>query len=586
MTEDRKQMTENTRRKAEACFEPFGCAQGKLRRRGRNSVLCPLFCVLCCLAGCAPRDYKADADAQVYRIIDRKWRDEFGPKANYRVSDVEPLPDDIQIAKTIPAGSVLSLSQAVAIATAHNRDYQTEKELLYTMALDLRLTRHQFETQYLGGLSSGYGADWNDSAVGLETNLGFNRLLAAGTMISAKVSAAYVDVLTGNMRSGLASVLTATVTQPLLRGSDPAVVLENLTQAERDMLYQLRLFGRFRKTFVVLVITQYYEVLKLRDLVKNAESHYSGLAWLSERVEKLVHAGRLPTFELDRVRQEMLQARDTHVQAQKQYERLFDQFKIMLGLPTKAEFQLDQGVLDALKAPETAYPDFEEADALQTALAGRLDLANRADAVADARRHVYVAADALRAELNLTGTGDFVSGQRGNRRTVRGVTEDYLLDLDLNLPLDRVAEQNVYRKALLTLSRSQREYELAADMVTMEVRQAFRDMKEAAERYKLQSEALKVAQERFRKTYLLMQYGRASSRRVLDAQRDLYDAQNQATEALVNYTVGMLSFYRDTDILQVRPDGMWEKGPTEAARLAEAQGSVTAAGNVKGIVRP
>lgn len=55
-----------------------------------------------------------------------------------------------------------------------------------------------------------------------------------------------------------------------------------------------------------------------------------------------------------------------------------------------------------------------------------------------------------------------------------------------------------------------------------------------------------------------MQYGRASSRRVLNAQNDLFDAQNAATEALVNYTVATLNFYRDTGVLRVRPDGMWQ----------------------------
>lgn len=529
-------------------------------RAKRTMVYSALFSLaaLCGLAGCGLQDYKADADQKVYAIIGQKWQPQFGPQANYRVSDTPPSPNDIQVEKAVPVSGVLTLPQAVAIATAHNRDYQTQKELLYTAALDLRLTRHQFATQYFGGLSGGYGADWNDSAVGFETNFGFNRLLAAGTMISAKVSAAYVDVLTGNMRSGLASVLTATITQPLLRGSDPAVVLENLTQAERDALYQIRSFSRFRKMFVVLVITQYYEVLKLHDLVRNAEAHYKTLASLSERVETLTNAGRLPTFELDRVRQEMLQAQDAYVQARKEYQLLLDQFKIVLGLPTQAEFQLDEGVLDTLKATQMTYPDFEETEGIQAALARRLDLVNSADAIADAKRQVYVAADALRAELNLTGTADVVSSERGNRRTVRVVTEDYLLDLDLNLPLDRVAEQNVYRKALLTLNQRQREYELASDTITMEVRQAFRDLQEAAERYQLQSEGLKLAQERFRKTYLLMQYGRASSRRVLAAQRDLFDAQNEATEAVVNYTVAMLNFYRDTGILQVRPDGMWE----------------------------
>jgi len=196
---------------------------------------------LYCLAGCTRQNYKAEADKHVYQIIDHKWQDEFGTKANYRISDVTPSPNDIQIGRTIPSGSVLSLAQAVAIGT---------------------------ETQYFGGFSGGYDADWNDEVVGLEGNLGFNRLLATGTFISTQISTAWLDVLSGNMEGGIASVLTATVTQPLLRGADHKVVTENLTQAERDVLYQIRLFNRFRKTFVVSIITQYYQVLELYDLTR------------------------------------------------------------------------------------------------------------------------------------------------------------------------------------------------------------------------------------------------------------------------------------------------------------------------------
>jgi len=470
---------------------------------------------------------------------------------------VAPSPSDIQIEKTIPAGGVLSLPRAVAIATAHNRDYQLQKETLYTMALDLRLARHQFETQFFAGMSGGYNADWNDEGWGLEANSGFNRLLATGTLISAKLSTAWLDVLTGNLKGGLASVLTATVIQPLLRGSDPKVVLENLTQAERDTLYQVRAFNRFRQTFVVSVIAQYYQVLEQYDLARNAESNYNTLALLYGRVEKLTNAGRLPMLELDRVRQEMLKARDIHVQARKEYESLLDLFKITLSVSTTVEFQLDVGELEALRAAEMTKPDFVEAEVVEAALLRRLDLVNTAEAVIDAQRKVFVAADALRADLSVSGTSNVVSQQQGSRQTLKAA--DYNLDFELGLPLDRVAEQNVYRKALITLNQRQREYELAADTIKLEVRQSYRDLAEAAERYSIQSEALKMAQERFRKTNLLMQYARVSSRRVLAAQGDLFEAQNEATRALVNYANATLNFYSDTGVLQVRPDGMWER---------------------------
>ncbi|MFZ2145893.1 MAG: TolC family protein [Sedimentisphaerales bacterium] len=514
---------------------------------------------LCSLAGCTQHNYKKEADEKVYNIIDEKWQKDFGTKVNYKISDTAPAPNDIQIEKAVPTSGVLSLSQAVALATAHNREYQTQKEALYIKALDLSLTRHEFERQFFVGAGGGYSTDRNDAVLGIEANFGFNQLLANGARIGANLAATWADVLTGNLRGGLSSLLNITITQPLLRGSERRVVLENLTQAERNTLYEVRLFNRFRKTFVVSIISQYYGVLQQHDEVQNAWRNYNSLSQVYERVEKLANAGRVPQFELDRVRQDKLQALDTCIQAEKGYKQALDEFKIALSLRTTVEFQLDDSELEALRAAEMTEPDFAEAEAIETALLRRLDLANNADAVIDAQRKVFVAADSLRAELNLVRSANAISARRANRQTLGWLREEYDIDLELDLPLDRVPEQHVYRKALITLNQRQREYDQAADMVRLQVRRAYRDLTEAAERYKVQLEGLKLAEKRFNNTFLLLQYGRANSRRVLSAQDDLFDAQNASTRALVDYTIATLKFYRDTEVLHVRPDGMWER---------------------------
>jgi outer membrane protein TolC len=527
---------------------------------GKNRVYLILYSLacLCSWAGCAQHNYKKEADEQVYNIIDQKWRKDFGTQANFKISDTEPLPNDIQIEKAVAASGTLSLSQAVALATTYNREYQTQKEALYIKALDLRLARHEFESQFFGGASRGYTADRNDEVLGIEANYGFNRLLASGTKISINIAAAWVNVLTGNLRSGLTSILSTTVAQPLLRGSRRKVVLENLTQAERDTLYEVRSFNRFRKRFVVSIIGQYYEVLRRFDAVKNARRNYNTLAWLYERLEKLANAGRVPLLELDRARQDKLQALNIYYQAEKDYKQALDEFKITLSLPVKMELQLDENEFEALRTAEKTRPDFSDTEVVEAALLRRLDLTNSADVVIDAQRKVDVAADSLRADANLVGMVSPITARRADRRTLGWTREDYSLDLEFNLPLDRVPEQNVYRKALITLNQRQREYEQAADTVTLEVRQAHRDLTEAAQRYGVLSEGLDLAQKRFNNTFLLLQYGRTSSRRVLRAQNDLFDAQNAAAQALVDYTVATLNFYRDTGVLQVRPDGMWE----------------------------
>ena len=261
---------------------------------------------------------------------------------------------------------------------------------------------------------------------------------------------------------------------------------------------------------------------------------------------------------MDRALQEKLKAFDTSIQAEREYKQALDEFKITLSLPTTAEFQLDENELEALRVAERVKPDFSEAEVIEEALLRRLDMANTADAVIDAQRKVFVAADALRAELNLIGSADAISARRGDRNTLQSFREEYGLGFELDLPLDRVPEQHVYRKALITLNQRQRDYDLASDMVRLEVRQAYRDLEEAAERHKVQLEALELAKTRFNKTYLLLQYSKANSRRVLRAQNDLFEAQNAATQTLVDYTIATLNFYRDTGVLHVRPDGMWE----------------------------
>ena len=52
----------------------------------------------------------------------------------------------IIIEKAVPKSKNVTLAQAVALATAHNHDYQIQKEALYLTALDLTLAKHEFDS--------------------------------------------------------------------------------------------------------------------------------------------------------------------------------------------------------------------------------------------------------------------------------------------------------------------------------------------------------------------------------------------------------------------------------------------------------
>ena len=105
----------------------------------------------------------------------------------------------------------------------------------------------------------------------------------------------------------MSTIFTASVMQPLLRGSERTVVVERLTQAERDTLYRIRTFNRFRKTFVVWVITQYYRALDLVELGEGS-GYYEDTPPESRQVNVLdavYHydlSGRLLSIEQDEIK--------------------------------------------------------------------------------------------------------------------------------------------------------------------------------------------------------------------------------------------------------------------------------------------
>ncbi len=529
----------------------------------KPTVILPVSLILCAagiLTGCKSQnaaDIKTKLDDKVYQMIDRKWQGDFGAKANYRIEGAKPGPNDISTPRMLPAGTTLSLAKAVEFAADHNRSYQTEKEDLYVKALDLRLAKHQFEPLLFGEASTGYVKDGADEAITGGAGIGANQLLKTGTTIGINVAAAWVDVLTGNARSGLSRILTLSIEQPLLRGSNPDIVLENLTQAERNLLYQLRTFSRFRKEFVVSTISQYYFVLQSYDAARNARNNYDTLVDVCGYAEKLATGGRLPQFELDQAVQDKLIAWDTYVQAEKNYGQALDDFKLAIALPTETKVQLDYNDLSVMSSVAMTRPAFSETEAIETALARRLDLSNTLDTINDAERKVLVALDNLRPDLRVVAAAELRSNGVSDPITLGGTKDTSLAGLQFDPHLDKVAEENAYGLAMIVLNQNRRFYEEKVDTVIVEIREVYRDLNEAIQRYKVQSEQLSLAGQRFENTKYLLQYGRANTRDVLDSQRDLYRAQDAATEALVNYTTAMLRFYLDAGILQVRPDGMW-----------------------------
>lgn len=508
------------------------------------------------VAGCmSPEEYRLDADEEVYALIHARRRELVEGGA----FSIDPPPHALR--ERILAGewdptNELSLADCLEIAAENSREYQDRRERLYLTALDLTLERWQFANRpfaSLRGSVAGIGDEAETAAVAGDA--GFTRVLGSGAEIVASLGADLFRIVSTGDGWDAFTNLGLSFTQPLLRGAGERIVLEPLTQAERDLVYEVRAFERFRRTFALDVARAVYDLLRSVDEITNEEQNYRELLKLRERNQAMAEAGRLSRIQADQAYQDELRSEARLLVLRAQLERQRDEFNLFLGLPVQAELRLDPAEFERLESEDDVLQRLDERGAIQYALAARLDFMTTLDQLVDSERSVDIAADALRAGLTLSGDVAAVSEEgRVGRFELDEVV--WATSLSLDLPLDRKAERNAYRRSLIALEAAQRTVEEEGDLIQADVRNALRIAVNAAKDYTIQEGAVELAQRRVESAQLNLDAGRADTRDVLEAREALVEAENALTTALVAFTLARLDLYLQLELLRVDDTGL------------------------------
>ncbi len=569
------------------------------------------------LSACSTTRYRESADKEVYNILEQK-----SPAVPGMIEDVNiephPAPDLSALARIeqqydfmgsevneIGAG-ILTLERALEIAFTHSREYQNQKEQLYLQALSLTLDRHEFAPIFSGEIAAThiwdsdsvdtgslvravdtmtgppalllqqYADAVNSSGVmtrGTEIDIdterttsadgtasfGINMLLKSGARFAADITSNFFTFLTGGSGDSATTAIAASLTQPLLRGAGSDVTTEFLTQAEHDMLYALRDFTDFRRQFAVQVASQYYSVLRARDAAYN---NYQGLKSFEKSLEReraFQAEGLKTAADVARLEESKLQRDLSWTTTVRAYTQALDNFKILLGLPTDTLLVLDGAELIKLKENGINMPSVTPKEAIDVALVTRLDLYTQRDAVEDAERRIKVAANALKPGLDLVLAGQ-VNSKSGNRfESLDFDRSRWTAGVVLDLPLDRKAERNVYRRSLIDYESAIRNASLAEDNVKLDVRNAYRNLLQSEKDYEISKLSLDLNKRRVEEVDLRAELGLGDILSQVDAQNALTAAESSVTGAIVDYHISLLQFWRDLGILYVKENGMWEE---------------------------
>jgi outer membrane protein TolC len=568
--------------------------------------------------------FTADADREVYSLVDKRQEDAVGVKHDARIDHAKPertkrstppqrqepyafvpnpasseVPKSFQTPASQPGeqgGSItdvarrmteqaakasttqpgtreLELSEALAYAFQHARDFQTAKEELYIAALDLTLERHLWTPLFVGEVSTLYTDPPSESEFDqtLETiaQLGVEQRLPYGGTLTAQTVNTLVRDLAAHTTSGESGEILLEADIPLLRGAG-RVAYESRYQAERDLSYAVRTFERFRRSFAVDVAAEYFALQSLRQRIGNAEQSIAGFGRLAEQSRALWEAGRRIQLEVQRAEQDLLVATNDKVDAIEAYQTSLDQFKIRIGMPTEMavdvrlppEVGVEEPAGGASKAEplvdEIRMPDVDEDTAIRVALEHRLDLLNDFDRIGDAVRGVKIAENDILPDLRASSSVLF--GTRPDHLSTTKYTHeetDFTAGLTLELPLDRKAERNALRAAQISKQQADRAFNEARDTVIFQVRRAMRRVRQQESSLAIQIINRDLALVRRRAAEIRAIKGELSNRDVVEAENALLNARNRLAQAQAAYRTAILEFWRDTATLQVDDDGRW-----------------------------
>ena len=275
---------------------------------GNRTLLGILLIVFLVLGlGCSRQHYRLRADREAYGLLSCEANDPRWKINDYRIGidqrsrmfdkhdpDCEPMPpDDPAAARKMrkldegkctkhlgkcgcahcvenshwrqfllrdDEGAVVMTRDAVMeLALLHSPEYQTAKENLYLSALRVSQERFRFDTQFFGSeslYSTASGRWQGQPGTFLENNakVSAEKLFATGGELVVGIANSITWSFAGPDDWHADSLINVAFVQPLLRGAGRRIVLENLTQSERDFLASVRRMAFYRQGFYARII--------------------------------------------------------------------------------------------------------------------------------------------------------------------------------------------------------------------------------------------------------------------------------------------------------------------------------------------
>lgn len=338
------------------------------------------------------------------------------PGGGMIVATGDPAADYLRALESGQVGYRIKLEQAVEFGLVNAREFQDRREDLYLAALPVTQERFNFAAlgffaqdavrRSTGRELAGGGERWTLNSTG-----GVSKLFPTGALLLVRLANQVVVDLSGDNPTTTVGNLTLSLAQPFLRDGGRAVTLEPLTLTERNLLYAMRSYARFRKLFFVAIaggpggssgytnnpyglqgLSQnlgrgiggnltapnigYLPLLLQQAVISNQRRNVVALERLLKIYQAYRDGGQMAQLQVDQVEVQLLNSRGQLLgQAGgggggggiRGYLDALDNFKLQLGLPLTVPLELDDSPLRPIRQQLTRLEEvYAQVQAIET----------------------------------------------------------------------------------------------------------------------------------------------------------------------------------------------------------------------------
>ncbi len=540
------------------------------------------------VSGCGTAHHRKSADNETYRIIRGVEKQIFGRTNTFSIDtpysgrdpdSIRPL--EIIEGRLATGQQSLSLDQALDLAVRTSREYQTEKERLYLTTLTLSGERYAFGPQFFARSGPQFTRASNgDRSGSVDSKIGVDQALKTGGSLSVSIVNDLLRYYTGNPRSSAINTVSVNLLQPLLRGfGKNNAAVEQLTQAERNVIYAVRNYSYFQNKFAIQIVNQYFSLLAQKNNIRNTYSNYLSQVTSTQRLQARAK-DRANRSDVDQARQSELNVKNSYVNSVSSYLNSLDQFKITMGLPLNTKIQLDDQELERLKSLGLIPVSLDRDQSFRLAVQRQFPILNEIDRFEDSKRKIKVTASQLRTGLNFLANASLSSEAPTDYTRFDIDKVRYGAGLELDLPIDRLRQRNNYRATLISFESELRSLGLSLDKLKDDIDSSLRNLEQRRQNYLIQKNAQEVADSRVQMFIIRQQAGELNVRDLVESQNAQIAAQNAVTAALVSYLQIRLELLLTLGVIETASDKFWfkeqladfAKPPPEAVAPSAARG--------------